>query len=285
MAYPLTIIAGPCSVDEQNRKELLNIAAITVDGQRAVWGLRCVGLKSKTDCSDGFMGIDWEAHCISKAFPSVEIAREAYEKTGRVIATELVDPQIQLKAYRDMPDGSMLFWNPASNQIGYQFLAMAQEANRKGWHLGIKNGKWHGDTETSLLTNMEKTWKNHLSFVMEGGGNDVVGRTLFIYRGVDMENKDMWRYQPLHRSAERVKELTKRPMLYDPSHTSGPKRRNFIVDDTIKAMRMQGDDGRYLYDGILIEVGTSQTDTKQHLTVREFEYLCQQLGRFREFAA
>src|SRR5258708_38719288 len=61
-----TIIAGPCSIDENNLDEIIHgIAEITVyDGAyRGIKGTRTVGLKSRTalDVSGKGMGIDWDA--------------------------------------------------------------------------------------------------------------------------------------------------------------------------------------------------------------------------------
>ena len=41
-------------------------------------------------------------------------------------------------------------------------------------------------------------------------------------------------------------------------------------------------DGSYLYDGALIEVGTSTTDTEQHITLMELQDLCDAVAKFRE---
>ena len=42
------------------------------------------------------------------------------------------------------------------------------------------------------------------------------------------------------------------------------------------------DEENFLYDGILIEVGRSKTDTEQHITVKELKELCCQLAEFRD---
>lgn len=48
---------------------------------------------------------------------------------------------------------------------------------------------------------------------------------------------------------------------------------------------MMIDEENYLYDGALIEVGRSKTDTEQHITIEELDYLCQQITKFRELVA
>ena len=63
----LTIIAGPCSVDENNIKEIREIAQIEAmdiskQKKRAIAGTRIVGLKSRTDLDtrgEG-MGMDFQ---------------------------------------------------------------------------------------------------------------------------------------------------------------------------------------------------------------------------------
>ena len=41
-------------------------------------------------------------------------------------------------------------------------------------------------------------------------------------------------------------------------------------------------DDEYLYDGVLIEVGTAKCDTYQHITLDEFQDMLYQLGEFRK---
>ena len=47
-------------------------------------------------------------------------------------------------------------------------------------------------------------------------------------------------------------------------------------------MKMKINDREYLYDGILIEVGTAKCDTDQHITVAELKGLVEQIAEFRE---
>ena len=50
-------------------------------------------------------------------------------------------------------------------------------------------------------------------------------------------------------------------------------------------MKMKISDKEYLYDGILVEAGTSVTDTLQHITLKELEYMLDELARFRDLVA
>jgi 3-deoxy-D-arabino-heptulosonate 7-phosphate (DAHP) synthase len=70
-------------------------------------------------------------------------------------------------------------------------------------------------------------------------------------------------------------------LYFDPSHSLGPKMRDEIVNETVEAMKMKIDENNYLYDGVLIEVGTAKCDTHQHITVKELQELVDRLGEFR----
>ena len=58
--------------------------------------------------------------------------------------------------------------------------------------------------------------------------------------------------------------------------------RRHIVAAVLEAMRMKMNDEEYVYDGILIEVGTSTTDTDQHITLEELAVLAQELAKERD---
>jgi len=69
-------------------------------------------------------------------------------------------------------------------------------------------------------------------------------------------------------------------MYFDPTHSIGPKMRHKIVEETIRAMKLKVGNG-YLYDGLLMEAGTSPTDTDEHITTKELHDLVQTLSAFR----
>lgn len=147
-------------------------------------------------------------------------------------------------------------------------MNMALFAKRNGWHVGIKNGKWHS---------MEKTWEGLSSYVDAHVEKEKV---IMIQRGVEVPEKGEFRSLPVHDSAVRMKENGMR-IFFDPSHSFGPKLRDEIVDGTVEAMKMKTASGEFVYDGVLVEVGTSVTDTKQHITVSELDELCGRLAEFR----
>lgn len=296
----VTIIAGPCSLNPENIAQLYEIAEITVpnpDGRTrsAVWGVRAVGMKSRTTLSlDGKgMGMDHEAYTHnlevlmqgggSNAFiplPSVEIARKFGADTGLNVATEVVDPAIQLPSYAHaFPNGKLLVWNPAVSQIGYPTLVMGEYAKRYGWHIGLKNGKWLGE-EHGGSTPLENTWAGLASYADPHGELKKEDRLFVIHRGVDVPGKGSYRNLPVHMEAGRVKKRLGTKLFFDPSHTCGPEMRDTIVEETLSALRMELG-GEYLYDGILIEVGNSLTDTGQHITLDELRSLSTEIAKFR----
>ena len=102
-----------------------------------------------------------------------------------------------------------------------------------------------------------------------------------------MPRKGEYRNLPIHHTAKRTKLRNQArgievKLFFDPSHSLGPKKRDQIITETVKAMKMKINDQEYLYDGILIEVGTAKCDTDQHITVAELKGLVEQIAEFRE---
>jgi 3-deoxy-D-arabino-heptulosonate 7-phosphate (DAHP) synthase len=296
---PITIIAGPCSVDDNNIHEIHQISEIEAKGRRAIAGTRVVGLKSRTelDPSGDGMGMDFEAYKKNSNIlmqgggfndfitaPSVYIAQELSQKTGLLIATEVMNPLVQLPSFEGkLGKGAFLPWNPSVNQLGWHVSQTADFARRNGWHVGIKNGKWLGDhleaanaEEYQGKTTMEKTWAGLVAFV-----GDINHDIILIHRGVDVPGKGSFRNIVVHSIAKRVKEASGAKLYFDPSHSYGPKLQSHIVDATVEAMKMKLNKNEYLYDGILVEVGTSITDTEQHISIKELEHMVKIVSAFR----
>lgn len=295
----LIIIAGPCSVDERNIEDIYAISQIKVNNsgkkQKAIFGTRIVGLKSRTayQKEGKNMGIDFAVYHKNmeilmkggsvndfEVYPSVILAQKIIKRTGLLVATEVMDPFFQLSVFEKyLPPKKVLVWNPAVSQLGWPILKMAYFAKKNHWYLGLKNPKWFGDEELGQTT-MEKTWLGliHYSQMKEPGFDDKI---ILIHRGVDVYNKGDYRNLPVHQAAKRAKLATGLKLFFDPSHIHGPKLRDAIVRATVEAMRIKIDEENYLYDGILIEVGRSKTDTEQHITVEELKILCEQLSEFR----
>lgn len=300
----LLIIAGPCMIDENNIKDIYKISEITItdennDARRAIFGVRVVGLKSRTALNidqHEQIGIDYSTFekNMSKIiesgsfenldiFPSHIIAEKFIRDTGMIVATEIMDPLIQLSSYeKTIPKGKLFIWNPAVNQLGWPIMIMGDFAKRNNWYLGLKNGKWLGKSENTNdnQTPMEKSWQGLISYSKYHTAKED-SKVMLIHRGVEVENKGDYRSLPVHEVAKRAKLSSGAKLFFDPSHSLGPKLRDNIVNETVEAMKIMIDSENYLYDGILIETGQSQTDTNQHITIDELNELCQRISKFR----
>lgn len=302
----ISIIAGPCSINEENFYELFQLASMEFknpDGiaHRAISGVRIVGLKSRTyyrpDGKD--LGIDYASYLHNLSvyqqggsihdlimMPGIEMAKRFADETGLLVATEIVSPLIQVPLYqRSLKENEMLLWNPAVSQIGWNFSEISQFLHNTNWKLGLKNPKWQGKRKYDSisgedLSSMEKTWLGLSTYVSQNKE-----RIVFIHRGVSITESGMYRNMPLHESAKKMKQLTSAKVYFDPSHSFGPKLRDKIVTGTIEAMRIMIAEDEYLYDGILIEAGTSLTDSGQHITHSELQNLVNELVKFRTIVA
>lgn len=286
----LAIIAGPCSVDSDNIKEILALDSFKIDNKKVIAGTRVVGLKSRSSVSDNScMGIDFEvymtnlnkylagmSHNTFDIPPSVNYIKQIIEKTELVIATEIMNPLIQLPPLAGIKD-RLLLWNPSVNQLGWQTLETALFAKENNWKIGIKNGKWTGplSRDRNNYNSIEKTWAGLVSYAKHA-----TDEVYLIHRGFSTHRQSDFRSTPIHNIASSTKENTGTKLFYDPSHSLGPKLRHRIVKDTIAAMKLTHN-GTYLYDGILIEVGNSKTDTDQHITHEELHALVRELSKFR----
>lgn len=117
-----------------------------------------------------------------------------------------------------------------------------------------------------------------------GSCNDISSDLALIHRGFEVPDKGNYRAPAVHEIAKRTKKRIGRELFFDPSHSLGPEMRDQIVEGTIKAMKMKLDEENYLYDGVLIEVGTSTTDTEQHITVAEYKGMVRDLSTFRDLS-
>lgn len=295
------IIAGPCSISATKAGELKDIISFNNNTRRPIYGVRVVGLKSRTELKNdaSYMGMDFDVHMkmyneilngnfsvLNNAnYQSVEIAKEILDLDKHItIATEVVDPILQMPILARNIKQNLLPWNPAVNQLGWQMKIIGEYAKKYGFSIGIKNAKNLGisakdSEENNQTAPLEKVWKGLATYT---GINEEKSRIFMIQRGVDDAEKGNYRSMPIHCCAKRVKQFTGYQMMFDPSHSFGPKLRDKIVDGTIEAMKMKLDNGDWLYDGALIEVGTSTTDTEQHITINELSNIIDELSKFRE---
>lgn len=297
-SFDLEVVAGPCSITKDNLPEIEQIADIRCADrfggfQRGIYGTRGIGLKSKTELnlSGETMGIDF--HALTNPAegivpPSIIINEKIVQDTGLLVATEVMMPHLQLPHYVGrIPEGKLMIWNPAVMTLGWPVMEMSKFAKDNGWLVGLKNGKWLGERiaavenpDRTVPSSMEKAWTGLATYCQ--GLN---GSLILIHRGVDVDEKGNFRNIPVHEAARRAKRRVPGSKLYfDPSHAFGPLLRNNIVSGTINAMRIL-DGNSFLYDGILIEAGTSKTDTNQHVSLSELEDLTRELSTFRRLRA
>ena len=298
------IFAGPDSLDEFNIEEVYRMAEIKSNGTPALYGARTVGLKSRTnfdkDNTDkGFMGYDFEA--IMQNFnifghggnaedlvplPTVQMAEKLYKDTGMMPSSEIMLPAIQLACIKkSFANDPILVWNSAVDQLGWHIRQMAGFAEEHGWMVGLKNGKWLGE-EYKLAEKPEYKGKTSIETVWDGLVNyaSIADEVSLIQRGCDLPAKGEYRNLPIHYTALRTKKRhqdKKVNLYFDPSHSLGPRMRDQIVDKTVEAMNMKMDSENYLYDGLLIEVGTAKCDTHQHISVNELQELVDRIADFR----
>jgi len=302
MKNKISIIAGPCSIDYDNIHEIFEISKIKFNGKNAIAGTRVVGLKSRTSYNHkgAGMGIDFKTiqHNFNlylqgksinkyKKPPSFSYIERIIKETHLLVSSEIMFPFIQLPLYSQLNlENRFMPWNPSVNQLGWQILELSKYAKNNSWYVGIKNGKWIGDKvskanskERSLSTPIEKVWNGLSTYAHDISKEKII----LIHRGFDVPEKKDFRNLPLHNLAKKIKQDTRAQLYFDPSHAYGPKLKNNIVTETIKAMKIKIDKYSYLYDGILIETGTSKTDTGQHISINELKDMIKELGSFRDF--
>lgn len=298
------IYAGPDSLDDFNIEELYKMAEIKVDGKKALYGARTVGLKSRTNfdmhnSEEGFMGYDFEA--IMQNFnifghggnaddlvplPTVVMAEKLYKDTGLIPSSEVMLPAIQLACIKkSFANDPFLIWNSAVDQLGWHIRQMAGFAEEHGWIVGLKNGKWLGE-EYKKAETPDFKGKTSIEVVWDGLVNyaSIADEVILIQRGCDLPAKGEYRNLPIHYAAMRTKLRHQHKNIaayFDPSHSLGPKMRDQIVEKTVEAMKLKVSENEYLYDGILIEVGTAKCDTHQHITLHELQELMDQIAEFR----
>jgi hypothetical protein len=298
--YNLEIIAGPCSITHENIHEIINeIATIkTPDGERAIYGTRVVGLKSRTAIaqSDEGMGMDYpvikqlfslsQSKWKSLTLPSVALAEQIVKETGLLVSTEVMIPHMQLPFYakKKIFKNKLLIWNPAVEQLGWNLLELKKFAEKNKWHVGIKHGKFLGNDPLEVANHPDYKGETSLEKVLLGlttyVGN-IDGDLIIIHRGVDVPGKGNYRNAIAHEIMKRVKpRVPHAKMYFDPTHSIGPKMRHKIIEETIAAMKMKVGN-EFLYDGLLMEAGTSPTDTDEHVTTKELHDLVQELSTFR----
>ncbi len=194
--------------------------------------------------------------------PSVLLAKSLQDQYAQLlIATEVIEPMIQMpQLKKHLKPGSVLVWTPSSDALGasksmYRQLPLAHNV------LAIKNPKWLGIHPDNV------TEENVMALpgvkAMIGCMQWANSKTL-IHRGFELEEKDGHRAKPVHSVFSKLKRLNPDlNLIFDPSHSLGPSRRDQIVDESIRAIVDHG------YHGLLIEASTATTDINQHISTDE----------------
>lgn len=302
ITYDLEIYAGPCSITPENAEEVITKTAsiVTPEGNRAIYGTRVVGLKSRTalDLKGNGMGID--SQIIQSALklnaterkklkiPSVELADKIVKKTGLTIATEIMIPHIQLPYWeaKESLRGNAMIWNPSVNQLGWNVFEMSEFAERNNWNIGIKHGKFLGKDALDVANHEDYKGETSLEKVLVGVttyAQNIAGDIVIIHRGVDVPGRGNYRNAQVHEVMKRIKQkVSHAKIFFDPTHSIGPEMRHVIFAETISAMKIKIG-SEFLYDGLLIEsASSSPVDIGEHLSLSELSLLVNELSTFRK---
>ncbi len=248
------IIAGPCAAE--NYQQVV----------RSAEELKKIGIKAfraslwKPRTKPGFEGVGSQ-----KAIGWLE---KVIQK-GLMVATEVLLPtqakELVKKLVRKYPQAKFIFWLGARNQNHFIQRGIAQVLKKeKSVYLMIKNQIWPD----------EKHWLGIYEHVLSAGF--AKERILFCHRGFNpnSHNPLNLRNIPDYKMAMRIKQITQRPMLLDPSHIGGESNKVLmIIQESLK----------YAFDGYLIEVhpdpNQALTDAKQQLNLVQLTKIMKQLKK------
>lgn len=249
------IIAGPCSVE--GRRQILTSAQ---EARKAgIKILRASLWKPRTE-SGTFRGVARETDEWKKWYKEIE-------SMGLIPATEVMMPE-DAQAVINATHGPVVLWLGARNQndeIQMQIGQIIKDHPRV--MLMIKNP----------TSPDEKHWKGIVSHVLAGGASK--DQLLLCHRGFSPATNGN-RNNPDLEMALRVKECTGIPMLIDPSHITGNRRK--VIPFTQEAMQYRNANGTG-FDGMIIEVHPNPekawTDAPQQISWREFARALPRLRR------
>jgi len=159
---------------------------------------------------------------------------------------------------------NVLIWIGARNQNHFEQQEIGKViSGEPRVILMIKNPPW-GD---------ERHWKGIIGHVLKGGASK--DQLILCHRGFwpNGNNPEGLRNVPDFQMAMRIKKETGLPMIFDPSHVGGERKK--VIEVAKQAMRHS--DGEIGFDGLIVEVhpnpAEALTDTKQQLTWQEFDEL------------
>lgn len=237
-------IVGPCAVEsrEQVLETVKNVKELGVDFMRlSLWKPRTKpGFEGV-----GEYGIDWIVEAARMGVnPAVEpLIPEHAAKVAEAVLTRA-------------PKAKLLLWIGARNQNHLLQRDIAKiAAQDPRIYLMVKNQVWSN----------EKHWEGIVEHVLSGGINE--SRLLLCHRGFAPwgANPQGYRNVPDYDMALRMKERTKLPMIFDPSHTGGSVEKVFKIAEEAAG---------HAFDGYIIEVHPNPkralSDPHQQLTWKEF---------------
>lgn len=241
------LIAGPCAAESKTQIR----ASIEEGKKRNIDFLRISLWKPRT--KPGFDGLGDEGIPLL-----LEAAKEGINPATEVIIPEHASKVIDavLSTYKNR---NVLLWIGARNQNHYiqQEIARAASKDRRVY-LMVKNQPWVS----------REHWEGIIEHVKAGGIDSE--RLLICHRGFtpNGHNPHGYRNVPDFEMAMEMKEKTKLPMIFDPSHTGGTVENVFRVSQEAQ---------KFSFDGIIVEVHPNpklaKTDAKQQLTWKEFDKL------------
>lgn len=251
MKKKFLMVAGPCAAEDQAQI----ITSIKAAKKLGIDFLRVSLWKPRT--KPGFDGLGEEG---------IRFLIEA-AKQGVNPATEVILPQhaeMVIKAVLPATKkGRLLLWIGARNQNHY----IQQEISRvvagdKRVTLMVKNQPWES----------EEHWDGIIEHCLAGG---IAKTNLFVcHRGFSPTNGNPQGYRniPNYEMAMRIREKSKLPMLFDPSHTGGSVENVFYLAKEASS---------HSFDGFMIEVhpnpAMAKTDAKQQLSWEQLAKLLKEL--------
>lgn len=249
------LIVGPCAVESQEQalETIKQARSLAVDFVRlSLW---------KPRTKPGFEGIG-------------EKGIEMLVKAAKMGVNPAVEPMIPDHAEKAMdavmkatPNGKLLIWIGARNQNHYIQREIAKIAARNiRVILMVKNQIWHN----------EKHWEGIVEHVFSGGIKET--NLLLCHRGFapGIDNPNGYRNVPDFDMAMRMKEKTRLPMIFDPSHTGGSVE---------KVLKIAQEAAAYEFDGLIVEVHPNPkkalSDANQQLTWKQLRKLLKSLYKRR----
>ncbi len=231
-----TVIAGPCSVETHD--QIISVAEDVKKSGAKI--LRGGAFKPRTS-PYSFQGLELEG---------LELLKEAREKTGLPIVTEIMSPQMVERFQQDVD----VIQVGARNMQNFDLL---KELGKTTKPILLKRG----------LSSTIEEWLMSAEYIMAGGNEQVI----LCERGI--RTFETYTRNTLDLSAiPAVKKLSHLPVVVDPSHSAG---RSWMVEPLSLAAMAIG------ADGLIIEVHNcpekALCDGAQSLNPKQFDDLMNKL--------